>query len=326
MDRFIFIRDICILILYILTSLLAVITNIPICRISLQRRKYSVIQSTYVPLSTINTFLFNLALADALAGLTISSQVVFCSKYFLETFSFSSYICILSKSIQILGYNTSTLTICVIAFDRYRIVKNPFKQYYRRKTFRIIFCTWFLSGLFSTSCLISMKADTYFNSYQKLISCKVFFPISTKYLSSFHMRKIRVFCLIFFFFLIPFLILTILCILTMRVIARRSIIGAQQFQTFEQSRTRSIRLLMVIIVVFTLSHLPINFLFIRDFFLSSSKISSSKQTNKCNDPTIFLSFYWLGISSCCHNPFIYGWFNRKYRRLIFNCCRVFNFF
>jgi hypothetical protein len=323
MNRFVLIRDTFLLLLYTLTSLLALITNGIICRTSLQRRKNLFSQSTNLPLGTTHMFLLNLALADALSGLTIPIQFIFCSKYFLEKFSFSSYICILSKSIQILGYNASTLTICIIAFDRYRLVQNPFQQYYRRKTSRAILLTWFLCGLFSISCLISMKVDIYFNSYQKLISCQVLFPLTIKYFSSEHIRKIRIFCFIFFFYIIPLLILTILCILTIRIIARRSIIGVQQFQTFEQSRTRSIRLLMIIIIVFTLSHLPINFLYIQDFFISSPKISSicSIPTNKCNNSTTYLLFYWLAFSSCCHNPIIYSWFNRKYRTLLFNWCQ-----
>jgi hypothetical protein len=47
----------------------------------------------------------------------------------------------------------------------------------------------------------------------------------------------------------------------------------------------------------------------------------STRTNKCNDSTIYLLFYWLGISSCCHNPIIYSWFNRKYRSLLFHWFR-----
>jgi len=192
MNRFVFIRDIFLLLLYTLTSLLALITNGIVCRISLQRRKNLFSQSTNLPLGTTHMFLLNLALADALSGLTIPIQFLFCSKYFLEKFSFSSYICILSKSIQILGYNTSTLTICVIAFDRYRLVQNPFQQYYRRKTCRAILLTWVLSGLFSTSCLISMKVNTYFNSSQKLISCQVLFPLKIKYFSNENIRKTRI--------------------------------------------------------------------------------------------------------------------------------------
>jgi hypothetical protein len=324
MNRFLFIRDTFLLLLYALTSLLALIGNGFVCRISFKRRNNLLSQpTTKLPLSTSSIFFLNLALADALSGLTIPIQFLFCSNYFLQKYSFSSYLCVLSKSIQILGYNASTLTICVIAFDRYRLVQYPFQQYYQRKTYRAILFTWIISGLFSATCLISMKVHTYFNSYQKLISCQILFPLPVKYLSSDYIRKIRVFCLIILFYIIPLVVITILCLLTMRTIARRSIVGVQQFRTFEQSRTRSIRLLMVIVIVFALSHLPVHFIHLRDFFISPSKVSPvrSARPNKCNDSTMYLLFYWLGISSCCHNPIIYSWFNRQFRSLVLQCCR-----
>jgi hypothetical protein len=310
MINFIHIRDICLLLLYIFTSLLALIGNGLVCRISFQRK-----HSKNLPLSTTSIFLLNLALADALSGLTIPFQFLFCSKYFLENLTISSHLCVLCKSLQILGYNTSTLIICVIAFDRYRHIQDPLKQYYQRNSRQSIFFTWFFSGLFASSCLISMRVHTYFISYEKLISCQVFFPS----ISSYSIRKIRVSGLVILFYIIPLLILSILCILTMRTIARRSIIGARQFATFQQSKTRSIRLLIIIVIVFALSHLPVHFMHIRDFFISP--LNRPSKTNTCNDTTIYLFFYWLGISSCCHNPIIYSWFNRQFRTLVVNYCR-----
>ncbi len=269
--------------------MIALIGNGLVCRICFQRK-----HSTNIPLSTTNIFLITLALADALSGLTILIKILFCSKYFLENLIISSHLCVLSKSIQILTYNTSTLIICVIAFDRYRLIRDPLKQYYQRNTRQSIFFPWFFSGLFAGTCLISMRVHTYFISYEKSISCQVFFPSS----SSDFIRKIRVFCLVILFYITALLIISILCILTMRTIARRSIIGVRQFPTFQQSRTRSIRLLIIILLVFTLSHLPVHFMHIRDFIISSS--IRFLQKNKCNDTTIYLFFYWLGISSCCH--------------------------
>ena len=318
MDCWILLRNILLLLLYTLTSFLSLLVNGLVCQISFQRRNHS----SNVPLGTTYIYLLNLALADALSGLMILIQFLFCSKYFLETYSFSSYLCIGSKSIQILGYNTSTLTICVIALDRYRLVQNPFQQFHQRNTSRAIFFTWFFSGLFSASCLLSMKVQTYFHSYENFIACQILFPITLNALSTEYIRQIRIVCLIVCFHLIPFLTITILCLLTMRKITRRSIIGVQQFRTFEQSRTRSTRLLMLIVLVFTVSHLPINCIYLRDLFLVSNSASTrSIRTVKCNDSTMYLFFYWLGISSCCYNPIIYSWFNRKYRTLLCHCCR-----
>ena len=308
MINWIFLRDTCLLLLYTLTSCLALIGNGLVCRLSFQQKS-----STNLPFSTSRIFLLNLAIADTLSGLTILLQFLFCSKSLLDYFPLSSHLCILTKSLQILAYNTSTWTICVIAFDRYRRIEDPLQQHYHRHTRRSIAFTWILSGLFASSCLMSMRVHTYFISRDKLISCQVFFP----HIFSDSIRKIRVFCLMIFFYLIPLIILTVLCILTMRILARRSIIGVQQFPKFRQSRTRSIRLLTVIVTVFALSHLPVHILHLRDFF-----IRSSSKSNKCNDTTIYLLFYWLSISSCCHNPLLYSWFNRQFQLLVIHCVRT----
>ena len=326
MDRFLIVRDIFLLLLYAFTSLFALIGNGLVCRISFQRRHRSFSQTTTkIPLSTTCVFLLNLAIADALAGLTIPLQFLFCSKYFLDHYSFIPHLCIFSKSIQVLAYNTSTLTICVIAFDRYRLVKNPLKQLCRRQMCRAILFTWTFSAIFAGSCLFSMKVPTYFASHQKLISCQILFPISNRFVTSDRIRKIRVLCLIGLFYVLPLLLISTLCLLTMRTIARRTIIGVQQFPTFEQSRTRSIRLLMVIVIIFALSHLPVHSIHMRDFYHRSLKSSSSAdrstRTYPCNDSTMYLLFYWLGISSCCHNPIIYSWFNRQFRATTWNFCR-----
>jgi len=325
MDKILLARDIFLLLLYVLTSLLALVGNSLVFRISLQRPCNFFSQSkTKLSLSSIRIFLLNLAFADTLTGLTILFQFIFCSKYFLENYFFSSYICVFNKSIQMLGYNASTLTICVIAFDRYRLIQNPLQKYYRRKMSGTILPIWILSSLFSSSCLISMKVHTYFNSYDKLIGCEILFPSTGKYFSSDYIRKIHVLCLVFLFYLIPLLLISILCILTMRVIARRCIIGVQQFQTFEQTRTRSIGLLMITFILFALSHSPIHLIHLRDFVISSSIVSpvlSTTPANKCNDSTVYLFFYWLSLFSCCHNPIVYSWFNRQFRTLFFKCCR-----
>lgn len=318
MDQLMFFCDLVLLLLYSLTSFIALLTNGLICRWSFHRRRH--IFSPTIPIKNVlsyssHRFLLNLAVSDALSGLTISIQLLFCSKYLLERFTLCSYICLLTKSLQILASNSSILTVCIIAFDRYRIVQNPFQHYDRRRTYQIIVFIWLFSSLFSLMSFISLRIPIYFNSYEQLITCKILFPTTWKYLSTNQIRKIRLFCLIFLFHILPFLIITSLCLLTARLLARRRIIGVQQFRTFEQSRTRSIRLLIIILIAFTFSHLPLNFLYMRDIFLLK------KDFNQCQYSTIYFLFYWLSISSCCHNPIIYSWFNRTYRNSIFNWYR-----
>lgn len=302
----ILLRDSCLLLLYILTSLLALIGNGLVCRICVQRKN-----SNNLPLSTTSIFLLNLALADALSGLTILLQFIFCSRYFLENFLFSPHLCQINKCLQILAYISSTFIICVIAFDRYRIIQDPLQRHYHRKARLSIFIIWIFCGIYASNCFFSTRVLIFFDSYEKLISCQILFPNpSTNFL-----RHIRLFCSVFIFYFIPMIILSILCALTMHTIARRSIIGARQVSNFQKTKIRSIRLLIIIVIVFALSHLPVQLINIRTFFTRPST------SRRCNDSTTYLFFYWLSISSCCHNPIIYSWFNRQFRTLVVNCFR-----
>ncbi|CAF1374044.1 unnamed protein product [Rotaria sordida] len=163
MNRFILVQNTILPVIYSLTSLLVLIGSGLIYRYNK------------------SIFLLNLAIADTLSDLTIPIQFIFRSKYFLKKCSCSLYICLLSKSIEILGYNASTLTICIIAVDRFHLVYNQLKQRHRIKIRCALLFIWILPSLFSTSGLISIKVNTYFNSYQQLISCQIlFFPLTAK--------------------------------------------------------------------------------------------------------------------------------------------------
>lgn len=319
-DRVRFVRDLILLFLYGFTSLVALISNALVIRISLGRRRRKSIShpATLSPLSTTSMFLLNLAMADALTAVTIPVQFVVCSGYVLQHVQFSSYLCVAIKSTQILAYNASTLTICVIAIDRYRLIHNPLKHSCRRQLYRAMLFTWILPILFSGTCLFSMRVPTYFNSHDKLISCQLFLPLPETFLSITQIRRIRISFLTIIFFIFPLLIISIVCLLTMRIIAQRSIIGVKEFQSFSQTRTRSTRLLMVVVIVFILSHLPVHSVHLIEFFFLTSKSSG-----KCNESTFYLFSYWLGISSCCHNPIIYSWFNRQFRMIFSNFSRSF---
>ncbi|CAF1329388.1 unnamed protein product [Adineta steineri] len=325
MNQFVTLRDIVLLSLYALTSILSLIGNAFVFRISLRRHNHMWFQSTTnFPFTTSCIFLLNLAIADTLLGLTIPVEFVFCSKYFVQNITASSYVCAGNKSMQTLAYNVSTLTICLIAYDRYRLIENPLEKYYPKKPFPVILLTWIFSGLFAATCFVSTKVNIYFNSYEKLICSQILYPLRMKYFSNDTIYKIRSLCLILLFYIIPLLIITSLCLLTIRIISRRTVIGVREFQTFKQSRTRSISLLMITIIVFTLSHSPIHFIYLRDIFHSSSKVSLGRsiQITKCQDSTMYLLFYWLSISGCCYNSIIYSWFNRKYQNLVYKCCRL----
>lgn len=310
----IILRDLLLLVLYIVTSIFALISNALVCHINLQRRNNSLTYRVN-PLSTkVCCFLlFNLAFVDGLTALTVPIQITVCSRYFLNRSSLSSYICVSTKLIEILTSNTSTLTICLIALDRYYLVRNPLKHERRLRMCQSIVLTWIFSILFTASCFMSIRVPTYFNSCEKIIACEHFFPAKSEILSSDNLNTFRLTFSTIVFCFIPLMVISIVCLLTKQLLVQRSIVGARQFSTFEQSRTRSTRLLMIIIVVFAFSHLPIHSAYLQELFFSTSP---QHPIWICSESSSYQFFYWLRISSCCYNPLIYSWFNRRFRSII----------
>ncbi|CAF4556018.1 unnamed protein product, partial [Rotaria sp. Silwood2] len=71
-------------------------------------------------------------MSDLLSAITIPLQFLFCSHYLLEQFIIGPYLCIVLKSMQVLTYNVSILTMVVIAIDRYYLIHYPLQSSNKR--------------------------------------------------------------------------------------------------------------------------------------------------------------------------------------------------
>ena len=83
-----------------------------------------------------------------------------------------------------------------------------------------------------------------------------------------------------------------------------------------KSKRRTIVMLALVVLVFSVCWLPLNlFNILSDF----NVIRSSYK--------LFLIFHWFAMSSVCYNPFIYFWLNKQYRTaakmVIRNCLGLF---
>lgn len=297
-------HDVALFLLYTFTALLALAGNATVFLTALRNRHKCASPSTaHFSLSTTRVLLLHLALVDTVLGLTLPIQILLCSRYFLTKLTYSAHVCAAAQCVQVLTYNVSTLTICLIAYDRYRLIHNPLCRYYPSRLPRALLLVWMLSAVFSGSYFASAPL----RSTQRLITCQpLFASIDERFTAA------RIFCELALFYVIPLLLITVLCVLTMRVISRRLIVGVQRFRTFGQSRTRSLGLLLLTAGIFTASRSPIHLVHVRKLWSAS--------TNQCDESTTYQLIYWLNISSCCHNPIIYSWLNRRFRTSFFDCC------
>jgi hypothetical protein len=80
-----------------------------------------------------------------------------------------------------------------------------------------------------------------------------------------------------------------------------------QRQTLHITKWRTIKMSIIVFAVFALCWLPIHIVNILDYFVMPII------HNTCNASTLYLLCYWLGVSNCCYNPFIYWWLNEEFR-------------
>lgn len=76
-------------------------------------------------------------------------------------------------------------------------------------------------------------------------------------------------------------------------------------QLRERSRRKTIKMLAIVVGVFTICWLPLNIYHLVDLF-----------TARIINPNVFFACHWFAMSSVCWNSFIYFWLNRHYRQEI----------
>ncbi len=290
-------QEIVILTLYLITTIVALIGNFLVCKIIFITRK--VRNTTYILIA-------NLAISDIMGALTIPGQWIFCATYILDNYSTGDRMCASTKSLQIQSYYVSTFTMTAIAIDRYRGIKNPLKSEMKPKI--PIIAIWLFATAFTATTTFSMRVSAYFAS-NALIGCRIVLPVDESVLN-FLFRKIRIALLISTQYLIPLTISSILYICISRMIWNRRIGEMTASQVFRQknAKWRTIKMLIIVVVMFAISWLPLHIIHFIDFYVTPLLPST------CNSSFSYMFFYWLAISSCSFNPFIYFWLNPHFRR------------
>ena len=289
-------RDIFVLTLYLMTTIVALFGNSLVCRVVFKSKRLQ---------TTVNLLIVNMAFSDILCALTIPFQWLVCSEQLLDRYTHLYIACATTKSIQVLSFYVSSLTFTAIAIDRYIAVLNPIK----RRSPRFFICiVWTISLLFVILTAVSVKIFTFSFSSDPIINCRVVlrfdFPFSSDIL-----RHIRIQGVIFTQYLIPVIISMILYSRVVVKIWRRDLgdMIDEQKKNLNQIKKRTIKMLIIVVMVFAICWLPVNIMHLTDFY--GNRLNASG----CNASTLYLIFYWLGISSCSYNPFIFWWLNEDFR-------------
>ncbi|XP_054158293.1 prolactin-releasing peptide receptor-like [Oppia nitens] len=291
------VQDIVILILYGLTTGVGVFGNSLVCYVVFSR---PTISTTYILIG-------NLAISDILGSLSIPGQWLLCSYGILDGYGDKG--CGLAKSGQILSYYVSTFTMTVIAYDRYLVVQKPLAR--RLRPTLPIATVWTLSALCCLPSMTSMRIWEFFGP-RRLIYCRIVFVTQSlsPHISTAGFRQFRAAFVMVTQYAIPLSLSTVLYVFCMIKIVSRKRIGAvtaQQSRLFSRSKRRTIQMLTLALMAFALAWLPVHLIHLVDFYITPLLATD------CNSSQYYLFFYWLAISSCCFNPFIYCYLNQDFR-------------
>ncbi|XP_029463154.1 probable G-protein coupled receptor 83 isoform X2 [Rhinatrema bivittatum] len=118
-------------------------------------------------------------------------------------------------------------------------------------------------------------------------------------------------------YLLPLLIITITYTRLAKKLWMRNAIGdvtTEQYITHRKNKKKSIKMLILVVVVFAVCWFPLNCYVV---LISSLDIKSKH--------TLYFALHWFAMSSTCYNPFIYCWLNESFRlelKALLGMCRT----
>ncbi|XP_072534523.1 mu-type opioid receptor [Salminus brasiliensis] len=268
---------------------------------------YVIIRYTKMKTAT-NIYIFNLALADALATSTLPFQSV---NYLMGTWPFGDVLCKIVMSIDYYNMFTSIFTLTTMSVDRYIAVCHPVKalDFRTPRNAKIVnVCNWILSSAIGLPVMVMAsttmaKIDYQGNSMD--IDCILEFPHPSWYWEN--LLKI---CVFIFAFIMPVLIITVcygLMILRLRSV--RMLSGSKEK---DRNLRRITRMVLVVVAVFIICWTPIHiFVIIKALVTIPNSLLQTITWHFC---------IALGYTNSCLNPVLYAFLDENFKRCFREFC------
>uniref|UniRef100_A0A4X2LJN8 Mu-type opioid receptor n=2 Tax=Vombatus ursinus TaxID=29139 RepID=A0A4X2LJN8_VOMUR len=261
---------------------------------------YVIIRYTKMKTAT-NIYIFNLALADALATSTLPFQSV---NYLMGTWPFGTILCKIVISIDYYNMFTSIFTLCTMSVDRYIAVCHPVKalDFRTPRNAKIVnVCNWILSSAIGLP--VMFMATTKYR--QGSIDCTLTFSHPTWYWEN--LLKI---CVFIFAFIMPVLIITVCYgLMILRLKSVRMLSGSKEK---DRNLRRITRMVLVVVAVFIVCWTPIHIYVIIKALVTIPE-------------TTFQTVSWhfciaLGYTNSCLNPVLYAFLDENFKRCFREFC------
>ncbi|KAF5914833.1 hypothetical protein HPG69_010899 [Diceros bicornis minor] len=248
-----------------------------------------------------NIYIFNLALADALATSTLPFQSV---NYLMGTWPFGTILCKIVISIDYYNMFTSIFTLCTMSVDRYIAVCHPVKalDFRTPRNAKIVnVCNWILSSAIGLP--VMFMATTKYRHGS--IDCTLTFSHPTWYWEN--LLKI---CVFIFAFIMPVLIITVCYgLMILRLKSVRMLSGSKEK---DRNLRRITRMVLVVVAVFIVCWTPIHIYVIIKALVTIPE-------------TTFQTVSWhfciaLGYTNSCLNPVLYAFLDENFKRCFREFC------
>ena len=248
-----------------------------------------------------NIFIANLAVADIFVcvfDLPLSAYYQITGQWI-----FGATLCRIIPMVFAMVVYSSTLTLTMIAIDRYILVVHPLKT---KMTLKAAFIFIFLIAIISSAVALPIAVyghyqiydDRTLNVYRQL--CFELWPTIT------HRRVYTILTLLFQYF-IP---LVVIGVLYVRIFLKIRI----RMRTKRCSRrTKTTKMLVAVVTVFAITWTPYHI----HSILSEYGINPFGIYYKFVDSLLRV----IAMSSSCLNPFLYGWLNENYKNAFLSIVR-----
>lgn len=157
------IRDSFYILVYSLTAILALIGNAIVVKTVFATKR----MCTFV-----HILLANMAISDITCAFSFFVGLLFCSDYFIDVWGGNGY-CVVNKTIQVLSFQVSSVTMVVVAIDRWLAVFYPFNRKKLGRAKKIVAFIWLIAFAIIVVTTPSLGYHRYFNAGGVLIKCEL---------------------------------------------------------------------------------------------------------------------------------------------------------
>ncbi|CAH1793894.1 unnamed protein product [Owenia fusiformis] len=235
-----------------------------------------------------NYFIVNLAMADILVSL-VNLPITLLSNIFTDL----ELLCVKQRPIAVDRY----LAICFTM--EYTIT--------RRKARLMILCIWTWAVCIMAPWAVFYEQEIYRTPKQSIPICYQKWPTFPPNLEgAYFVGAIFVTC-----YSIPLILITVCySMIGFRVWTRKAPGVSNTSGVIYKSKIKVVKMLMVVVVVFTFSWLPLYTITVSKYYGKKN----TKEIQKIVNTIIYPIVQWLGSSNSCVNPLIYCLFSKRYRR------------